>query len=98
MSRVMLTEKCPKGVPTVRVQGGDTSGWQKCGPSGVRWSSEGHKERRIGRARRHDWLCSSLSALHLELVAEMATKPVGGLTRAESEQSDLVLLQIRGAS
>ncbi len=80
MSRVMLTEKCPRGVPRVRFQGVDTSGWQKCGPSGVRWSSEGHKEGGIGSARRHDWLCSSLNALHLGVVAEMATKPVGGVT------------------
>ncbi len=48
------------------------------------------------RERRHDKPRSSLNALHLVAMTESANKPIGGVSRAESEQNDRVLLQIRG--
>jgi len=47
-------------------------------------------------ARRNNSLFSSLNALHLVAVGESANKPIGGVTKAESEQSDPLLLQNRG--
>jgi len=68
--------------------------------SAVRQCSDGGfrdiKRKESGWARCDGQLCSSLNALHVVAVADLANKPIGGIIRAESEQSDLVLLQIKG--
>ncbi len=97
MCSVNFTKSNHKRVPWVKVQRVDTSARQKSGSSVVKWSTEGHKEDIIRRARPDDWVCSSLNALQLVAVAVLGNKPVSGVTRAESEQRDPVLLQIRRA-